>query len=180
MNSLSKWDNYFLNVCREIGKNSKCHSRQIGSILVKDKIIISTGYNGPPRGVLPCSKRWMKDGNLERAAELRNISWSDIKKDIDNERCPRQTLGFKSGEGLEWCVAVHSEKNCLISASRMGVSTLGATLYIDAEISPCNQCLGAAINAGIKEIVVVKNNIYDPSVKWLMESSGIYIREFYK
>lgn len=171
---MKKWDQYFLNLCREVGKNSKCHSRKIGSVLVKDNIIIATGYNGPARGIPECRERLFFDDKIQRELAKRCIT---ISSDI-GEVCPRQVLGYKSGEGLEWCNAVHSEKNCLLAAARLGTSTKGATMYIDAIVSPCTQCYSACVQAGIKEIVVVQNNIYDPSLEWCIQYTGLPIREF--
>lgn len=172
------WDQYYLNICKEVGKKSKCHSRQIGSILVKDKIILSTGYNGPARGVPECRERLYNDPTMVEELKKRDINYSLVSKSYANKVCPRQVLGFKSGEGLEWCNAVHSEKNCLLSAARAGVSTLGATIYIDAEISPCTQCYSSCVNAGIKEIIVIKNNIYDHSLEFCIDYAKLPIREF--
>jgi len=171
------WDQYFLNLCREVGKNSKCHSRQIGSILVRDKIVIATGYNGPARGIPACRERYYNDPILIEKTGLPEQS-IPLQDAYNNKHCPRKFLGFKSGEGLEWCNAVHAEKNCLLAAARLGTRTKGATLYIDAEVSPCTQCYSACIQAGIKEIVVVKNNIYDPTLEWCIKGSFLKIREF--
>ena len=173
-----KWDEYYLNICKAVGLNSKCHSRKIGSVLVKDKIILATGYNGPARGIPECSERLNKDPVMIEELEKRKIKPSSILDGITTKKCPRQVMGFPSGQGLEWCCAAHSEKNCLLAAARAGVSTMGATIYIDAEISPCTQCFVGCINAGIKEIVVVKNNIYDPSLLWNMNNTNVIIREF--
>lgn len=167
------WDNYFLGICKEVGKNSKCHSRQIGAILVKHNIIISTGYNGPARNIPECRERYKSDPYL-----IDLVDENKLDGFYENKVCPRKALGFKSGEGLEWCNAVHAEKNCLLSAARMGIKTKGSTLYIDAEISPCTQCYSACIQAGIKEIVVVKNNIYDVTLEWCLGWNDIKIREF--
>lgn len=172
------WDEYFLGLCKAVGKNSKCHSRQIGAVLVKDNIVISTGYNGPARGIPECVLRLYRDKNLEKELELREITNPQIKEAYEAKICPRKILGFPSGEGLEWCNAVHSEKNCLLSAARLGICTKGAILYIDAEISPCTQCYSACIQAGIKEIVVVKNNIYDVSLDYCIDYGKLPIREF--
>jgi len=171
------WDEYYLNICKEVGKKSHCHSRQIGAILVKDKIIISTGYNGPARGVPPCNVRYYNDMVLKK--EIEKMPTHPILKDAHkNKICPRKFLGYKSGEGLEWCPAVHAEKNCLLSSARTGISTKGATLYIDAEISPCTQCFSASVNAGVDEVVVIKNKIYDPTLEWVMKNTFLKVREF--
>lgn len=171
------WDQYYLNICKEVGKKSKCHSRQIGSILVKDKIILSTGYNGPARGVPECRERLFMD-KLVNSKLKEKYTDEELNELYKIKTCPRKPLGYGSGEGLEWCPAVHSEKNCLLSAARAGISTLGATIYINANISSCTQCFSACVNAGIKEIVVVKNNIYDVSLNWVMTFTDLQIREF--
>ena len=171
----SDWDKYFLNICNEVAKNSKCLSRQIGAILVRDNIIISTGYNGPPRGVPDCSKRIQNDKRMQIALNALNV---DINDESNIGICPRRLLQFKSGEGGEWCGAVHSEKNCLLSAARNGICTKGATIYLNSVVSCCSQCFGALINAGIKEVVLIKNDFYDVTVSWMMSNSDIKIREF--
>jgi len=168
------WDEYFYGICVKVAENSKCLSRKIGAILVKDNIIISTGYSGPPRGVPSCKDRYLTDMNLNnKLSEL-----YDENTDFDPNVCPRRMLRFPSGEGMEWCVSIHAEKNCLLSAARMGICTKGATLYSNMTITPCNQCFGALLNAGIKEVVCVDINIYDVSVKWLMQNSDMVIRKF--
>ena len=170
------WDEYYLKVCQTVGLNSKCHSRQIGAILVKDNRIIATGYNGPPSGVPECRERYLVDLELHDALSKRNVTQDQINEAYEKKLCIRRLLNFPSGEGLEWCCAIHAEKNCLLTAARQGISTKGATMYIDAEISPCTQCLGACVNAGVKEIVLFKNNIYDPTVDWVYDHSNIEIR----
>lgn len=171
---MSNWDQYFLNLCNVVASNSKCLSRQIGAVLVKDNVVISTGYNGPARGIPPCNERILKDEFLYE--ELRKRKISDVR---DTNVCPRKLLRFKSGKGLEWCNAIHAEKNCLLAAARLGIQTKGATLYINSTISPCTQCFSACIQAGIEEIVVIRNTLYDISVKWCMNNSSIIVREFY-
>jgi len=173
-----KWDKYFLDICNAIASNSKCHSRQIGAILVRDNIVISAGYNGPARGIPECRERLLKDINMRNELTKRNISPDKIKKAYTNKICPRKVLGFLSGEGLEYCNAVHSEKNCIVAAARLGISTKGSTLYMNANVSSCTQCYSSCVNAGIKEIVLIKNNIYDPSLQWCLDHTDIIIREF--
>jgi len=167
------WDEYFLNLCNEISKKSHCLSRQIGAILTIDNIIVSTGYNSPPRKVPNCTERYDIDKNLIKELEELNIDYSE-QKNI----CPRKVLNFPSGTGLEYCPAIHAEKNCLLAASRKGSSTLDTTIYLNTTITPCSQCFGAIINAGVKEIVLIKNIPYDKTVEYLIENSTIKIREF--
>jgi len=97
--------------------------------------------------------------------------------DEDLERCPRRAMNFASGDGLMYCIAAHAEQNCVANAARMGVATLGSTLYMNDQI-PCKVCLAVLINAGIKEIVVTRLNCYDPEGEYLANYSGIKIRDF--
>lgn len=142
------WDNYFFELCKAVASKSPCLSRKIGAILVKDKSIVSTGYNGPPRGVPHC-------------------------QDI----CPRKVMGFESGKGMEWCPAQHAEENAVSNAARLGVSVLGSTLYMNSVI-PCQKCFGTLINAGITDIVIDNNDLYDEHTAFLIKHSDIIIRRF--
>ena len=178
---MNDWDRYFLDICKTVSQNSKCLSRKIGAILVKDKSILSTGYNGPPRGIPHCGyQRVMTDNVLcsklikvfpkEECGGLLQCSEIDYT-------CPRQLLMYKSGEGLDICIASHAERNVLINAAKNGVSTDGGTLYMNCNI-PCKDCLIEIINAGIKELVVVEYSFYDSMSKFLLEHSGIDVRTF--
>ena len=166
------WDEYFYNICTIVAMNSKCLSRQIGAILVKDSSIISTGYNGPPRKIPHCGVRHHTDMNL--LSKYKKID-RYFKEDIEVKICPRQILGFKSGEGLEWCVAGHAEANVLINAARIGISTKDTKLYMDCGI-PCHNCLIKIINAGIEEIIVTKYMFYDLSSEYLLKNSNLKYR----
>ncbi len=172
---MNKWDNYFLNICNEVASNSKCFSRKIGAILVRDNIIISTGYNGPARNIPDCYERILNDKNLRKTLEALNI---DVKDESIAGICPRRLLQYKSGEGLEVCPAVHAEKNCLLSAARSGICTKNSIIYMNATIVSCTQCFSAMINAGIKELVLIKNIMYDITNGWVINNSDIKIREF--
>jgi dCMP deaminase len=101
---LKRWDKYYYSVCQAIANKSPCNSRQIGCILVRDKIIISTGFNGPLRSYPHCLS------------------------------CPRKAEGFKSGEGLHICPATHAEANCIASAARIGTQVAGCSLYLNCVI----------------------------------------------
>jgi len=168
------WDEYYLELCKTVAKNTKCLSRQIGAILVRDKSIVSTGYNGPPRGVMTCQDRCREDQTLKECLWEHNI---DPENAYVMNQCPRQILGFKSGEGLEWCVAGHAERNCLINAAREGVKTKGTILYCDCGI-PCGDCYIELINAGIVEIVCTKLTYYDHKSEYLRNNSNINVRVF--
>jgi len=156
------WDRYFHSICIAVSHKSPCLSRKIGAILVKDNSIISTGFNGPPRGVPHCGK---ERNNFERT-------------NAPDDMCPRKFLGFNSGEGLEICPAVHAEMNAVIDAARKGASTIGSTLYMNCLVC-CKQCMGILINAGVKEIVVEDVEHYDSLVSFLSVSSQFpLIRQF--
>lgn len=116
------WDDYFMDIAELVASRSTCLRRQVGAVIVKDRRIISTGYNGAPRGVSHCL-------------------------DVG---CLREQLGVPSGERHELCRAVHAEQNAIIQAALHGVSTNGATLYCTAQ--PCVLCAKMLLNAGIKEI----------------------------
>jgi len=116
------WDSYFMEIARLVAKRSTCLRRAVGAILVKDKRIIATGYNGPPRGLKHCSETG----------------------------CLRSQLNIPSGERHEICRGLHGEQNAIIQAAIHGVSVEGATLYCTTQ--PCVICTKMLINAGIKII----------------------------
>ena len=97
-----EWDKWYYELCTVVGKKSQCLSRKIGAILVKDKAVVSQGYNGPPRGVRTCDKRWYVDKQMcEKAGleELQFIHEVELDKKVEG-KCPRYIpeMGFKSGE----------------------------------------------------------------------------------
>ena len=116
-------DDYFLNIAEVVATRSTCLRRKIGAVLVKDKRIISTGYNGAPSGAAHCL-------------------------DIG---CIRDRKKIESGTMHEMCRAVHAEQNAVIQAALHGVSTRGATLYCTHQ--PCVICAKILINAGIVRVV---------------------------
>ncbi|WP_303864687.1 cytidine/deoxycytidylate deaminase family protein [Alkalibaculum bacchi] len=117
------WDEYFIEMLDIIKKRSTCLRRQVAAIIVKDKRIVATGYNGAPSGIAHCG-------------------------DIG---CLREQLGVPSGEKHELCRAIHAEQNAIIQAAVHGVSIAEATIYITH--SPCALCAKMLINANIKRIV---------------------------
>jgi len=165
------WDEYFLKVCKVVASNSKCLSRQIGAIIVKDKSIISTGYNGPPRGVSHCGERYYNDDLISKKLIEKGC------KIINETECPRRALGYKSGEGLDICIASHSERNCIVNAARHGISIKGGILYANCPI-PCSPCLVEIINSGIEEVVVTDLSTYDSMGEWLVKESKLKVRKF--
>jgi len=106
-----------------IKKRSTCKRRQVGALIVKDKRILATGYNGAPMGCKHC----------------------------DEVGCLREKLNIPSGERHELCRAIHAEQNAIVQAAYSGTSVKDGTLYVTTQ--PCVLCAKMAINAGIKKIV---------------------------
>jgi len=190
MENPKSWDEYFYNICKVVASNSKCLSRKIGAAIVYDKTIISTGYNGPPRGVQTCDNRWLNDRSirdyiLKRTDDQKFLYITKKSKLFEEElqgKCPRYVpeMGFQSGQGLEWCVAGHAERNAIVNAARLGLHPLkGTKIYMTCGV-PCTPCLIEIINAGIEEIIVTayENAFYDQSSKYLLEQSKIAIRTY--
>lgn len=166
-----EWDIYFLRICNTIASNSKCLSRKLGAILVKDHAIISSGYNGPARGTKHCNER-----DIEFYEALDN-QLSKIRTEADDKTCPRRYMGYKSGEGLHLCQAGHAERNALIQAARNGISTLDTTLYLNGGHC-CKDCCIEMINAGVKELVCLDGSPdYDRYATVILTEGGIKIRK---
>lgn len=125
MSKRPSWDEYFLGITKEVGKRSTCLRRQVGAILVMDKHILTTGYNGAPSGLQHCL-------------------------DIG---CLREQLKVPPGERHELCRGLHAEMNALLQASRYGIKISGATLYTTTY--PCSLCAKMLVNAGIQRIVTI-------------------------
>ena len=170
---MSNWGSYFHDICKAVASKSPCLSRKIGAILVRDHSIVSTGYNGPPRGIPHCGvDRVTQDKELAYALANTSFHPSRIKTE-----CPRRILGFESGTHMELCPAQHAEENCVSNAARLGVSTLGTTLYMNSVI-PCQKCFGTLINAGVVEVVIDSIEAYDRGVDYIMVNSTMKIRQF--
>lgn len=119
-------DVYFLEIADLVSSRSTCLRNQVGALLVKDSQILSTGYNGAPKGLPHCSE----------------------------VGCLREKLGIKSGERHELCRGLHAEQNAIIQAAYHGVSIKGAKLYCTTR--PCSICTKMLINAGITEIIYIE------------------------
>lgn len=142
------WDEYFLNLAHVVKDRSNCLRMAVGVVIVKDKHIIATGYNGTPAGIKNCI-----DGGCERCLQRdKNILKENERKDL--------------------CICVHSEQNALLQSAYHGVPTKGATLY--STVAPCLQCAKAIINAGISKIVFAQDQ-QDKSGKKLLTSAGLEI-----
>jgi dCMP deaminase len=117
------WDEYFMTIAEQVATRSTCCRRQIGAIIVRDRHILSTGYNGAPAGLPHC----LQVG------------------------CLREQRGIPSGTQHELCRGVHAEQNAVVQAARHGIALDGATIYTTTQ--PCVTCVKIIINAGITSIV---------------------------
>lgn len=162
-------DKWFYDLSVTVGSYAKCHSRKIGAVLVRDNSVISTGYNGPPRGIPNCDQRW----EIDKAFRAKYGPQADGKE--TKGICPRRVIGFKSGEGLGICPAGHAERNALINAARLGINTKNTKLYMSCGV-PCTPCAVEIINAGVEEIICTAVDWYDETTMYLLENSELKIR----
>jgi len=117
------WDDYFMEITRLVAKRSTCLRRHVGAVIVRDRRILATGYNGAPRGMKHCSELG----------------------------CLREKMGVPSGRMQELCRGLHAEQNAIIQAALFGVSIENSHIYTVTQ--PCVVCAKMIINAGIKRIV---------------------------
>jgi len=138
--SRPSWDEYFVAIAEEVSRRSTCLRRQVGAILVVDRRILATGYNGAPSNVPHC----------------------------EEVGCLREKMKVPSGERHELCRGLHAEQNAMIQAARHGVRIDGAALYTTHH--PCSMCAKMAINAGIRRIVCHEDYPDDLGKRLLAES----------
>lgn len=121
-----KWDKRFMELTQQIAGWSSCYQqgRKVGAIIVKNKRILTTGYNGAPAGIPSC---------------------------VDKQECLRRRLGIPSGTKHELCYGIHAEQNAIIQAAKLGISIDGATLYCTHQ--PCVICAKMIVNSGISRVV---------------------------
>jgi len=117
------WHEYFVSITKQVATRSTCLRRKVGAIVVKDKRILTTGYNGAPKGVENC---------------------------LEAGTCLREELGVPSGERHEICKGLHAEQNALLQAAYHGVSIKDSVIYCTTQ--PCIMCSKMIINAGIRKI----------------------------
>ena len=140
------WDHYFMNIAEVAASRSNCSRRHVAAVLVRDKRIISTGYNGTPRGIKNCN-----EGG-----------------------CPRCNSNIPSGEGLTECLCCHAEENSIVQAAYHGIAVAGATIY--TTYSPCLLCSKMIINAGIVEVVYKQRYSIDSTSMRLLAEAGVKVR----
>src|SRR6056297_166876 len=121
------WDQYFIGITKLVAERSTCLRRKVGAIIVKEKRILATGYNGAPTGLKHCSE----------------------------VGCIREQMNVPSGQRHELCRGLHAEQNAIIQAALAGVSIKGSKLYCTT--FPCSVCAKMLINAQIKEVIYVSD-----------------------
>ena len=139
-NDRPSWDEYFMGITELVAQRATCLRRRVGAILVRDRRIITTGYNGAPSGIRHC----------------REVG------------CLRQALGVPSGERHELCRGLHAEQNAIIQGALHGVSLEGATLYCTNQ--PCSICSKMLINARITDICYLEGYDDPLAVEMLAEA----------
>lgn len=145
-----KWDKRFIEMARLVATWASCYKqdRKIGAVIVLDKRVMTTGYNGAPAGVKTC---------------------------VERGECMRQKLGIPSGTRHELCYAVHAEQNAIIQAAKLGIRIDGATLYCTHQ--PCVLCAKMIVNAGIKR-VVYEQGYPDEFSRQILAEGGVCVERW--
>jgi dCMP deaminase len=141
------WDDYFMGIAKVVASRSNCVKRKVAAVIVKDKRIISTGYNGTPRGTRNCA-----EGG-----------------------CPRCNSFTQSGKSLEECVCSHGEENAIVQASYHGISIKDSIIY--TTFSPCLLCTKMIINSGIKEVIYNVDYPMAETPMKLLKEAGVKVRQ---
>lgn len=141
---MDKWDKRFMDLAGVVAGWSSCYrdGRQVGAVIVLNKRILTTGYNGAPSGIKSCAEKC---------------------------ECMRDKLHIASGTRAELCYAVHAEQNAIIQAAKLGVSVDGATLYCTHQ--PCSICAKMIVNSGISR-VVYRHSYPDDFARAIFEEAG--------
>ncbi len=141
------WDEYFMSIARVVATRGNCMKRKVAAVIVKDKRVISTGYNGTPRGAKNCN-----EGG-----------------------CPRCNNMAESGTALDECLCCHGEENAITQAAYHGTSLKGATLY--TTFSPCLLCTKMIINSGIVEVIYNQDYPLNDRALALLRECGVVLRQ---
>lgn len=142
------WDEYFMDIAHVVSKRGNCCRRKVAAVIVSDRRIISTGYNGTPRGITNCF-----EGG-----------------------CPRCASDAASGESLGECICAHAEENAIVQAAYHGIAVKDSMLY--CILSPCLMCAKMIINAGIKEVVYETEYHFTEQARRLFAAAGVRCRPF--
>jgi len=147
---MDKWDARFMEMAEVIAGWASCYQkdRKIGAVIVKNKRIVTTGYNGAPAGIKTC---------------------------VERGECLRKKLGIPSGTKHEICYAIHAEQNAIIQAAKLGSSIDGATLYCTHQ--PCVICAKMIVNSGITR-VVYKHGYPDEFAVQMLIEGGVKLERF--
>jgi len=147
---MDKWDVRFMEVAELISAWASCYQRdrKIGAVIVKNKRILTTGYNGAPAGIKTC---------------------------VERGECLRKKQGIASGTMQELCYAIHAEQNAIIQAAKLGISIQDATLYCTHQ--PCVICAKMIVNAGISR-VVYREGYPDEFAREMLEEGGVSLERF--
>ena len=145
---MDKWDKRFMEMTELVGSWASCYRRKVGAVIIRDKRVMTTGYNGASEGITSCMQRG---------------------------ECIREKLNIPSGTRAETCYAAHAEQNAIIQAARYGINIDGATLYCTHQ--PCGICAKMIINAGIKR-VVYKDGYPDEFSMQLFNEAGTKVEKF--
>jgi dCMP deaminase len=140
INKRPEWKEYFVGIARLVSKRSTCTRRKVGAVLVRDKRVLATGYNGAPSGLSHC----------------------------EETGCIREKMAVPSGQRHELCRGLHAEQNAIIQAAYHGINIKDAIFFCTT--LPCSICFKMIINAGIKEVVYEEGYPDDLTVAFLKES----------
>lgn len=145
----TKWDHRFMEMAKLVATWSSCfkQDRKVGAVIVRDKRVLTTGYNGAPTNTPTC---------------------------MEKGECLRQKLGIESGTRQEICYAIHAEQNAIIQAAKIGVSIEGATLYCTHQ--PCVICAKMIVNSGIRRVIYGEGYPDDFSLEFFKVSGVELIR----
>lgn len=148
----TKWDHRFMEMAQLVSTWASCYQeeRKVGAVIVKDKRVMTTGYNGAPAGVSTC---------------------------VERGECLRKKLGIPSGTRHEMCYAVHAEQNAIIQAAKLGVNIDGSTLYCTHQ--PCILCAKMIVNAGIVR-VVYHSGYPDEFALDIFKEAGVLVERYSK
>ncbi len=145
MDKRPSWDEYFMSIADLVAERSTCLRRHVGAVVVKDRHILATGYNGPPRGLRHC----------------------------DETGCIRNKLGVPSGERHELCRGIHAEQNAIIQSANYGTGISGSTIYTTH--TPCSVCAKMIINAGIVRVVSADDYPDELAAEMLRDSGIVVV-----
>ena len=146
--SRPSWHEYFMQITELVSTRATCLRRKVGAVIVRDRRILTTGYNGPPRNIVHCE---------------------------DRGGCLRDELKIPSGQRMELSRAIHAEQNAIIQAAKVGISIQGSTLYVTTH--PCFTCAKMLINAGVKKIIY-KDGYPDEYAREILTEAGVEVIQF--